>query len=388
MINVLILGANGQVARNTTRVFLRDTDAELTLYLRRARRLSNPGPDRVTIVEGDVLDRPTLGSETDRRPLPEAGRAHRQGPLRRRVGAAPTLTAYAARNSRRATKRNVKLILFGATGMVGAGALREALADPGVDAVLSVGRRPCGVDHPKLRELLLPDLFDLTAAEPQLVGWDAGVWAVGGSSLGLDEAAYAKVTEELTLLWARALLRLNPGFSFCYCSAAGAGGGSMWARVRRRVEGALEATPFRHACCVRPGFIQPGPGIRSHVKVYQAFIVLFKPILPPLVRAFPSLFTTSERLGRAMLRSFRGAPTDSSSSPPTSTASESGRDSSRDSERLPQCPIPGRPGVRSGTGGGGQGSARPGTKPCHAARCERAAEPGAIPALRRAEELS
>ena len=190
--------------------------------------------------------------------------------------------------------------------MVGAGALREALADPGVDAVLSVGRRPCGVTHPKLRELLIPDLFDFAEVESQLGGWDACIWAVGISSVGLDEQAYARVTEELTLLWARALLRLNPDFSFCYCSAMGADGGSMWARVRRRVESALENLPFRHAGCVRPGFIQPGPGIRSTVKVYQVFIVLMTPVFPLLVSALPSLCTTSARLGRAMLRVVQG----------------------------------------------------------------------------------
>ncbi len=200
----------------------------------------------------------------------------------------------------------MKLILFGATGMVGSGALREALADPDVEAVLSIGRRSCGVEHPRLRELLLPDLFELASVEEQLVGWDGCLWALGISSVGLDEAAYARVTEELTLLWARALLRLNPSFSLCYCSAAGAGGNSMWARVRQRVERELETMPFRHVGCVRPGLIRPGPGIRSRVKLYQAFIVLLTPLFPLFVRTMPSLATTSERLGRAMLRVVQG----------------------------------------------------------------------------------
>ena len=190
--------------------------------------------------------------------------------------------------------------------MVGAGALREALNAPGVEAVLSVGRRSCGVRHPKLRELLLPDLFDFAAVEPQVAGYDACLWAVGISSVGLDEAAYSRITEELTLVWARALLRLNPDFSFCYCSGAGAGGGAMWARVRQRVERALQAMPFRHAGVVRPGFIQPGPGIQSRVRAYQAGIVVLKPFFPLFVRAFPFIFTTSERLGRAMLRVVEG----------------------------------------------------------------------------------
>jgi uncharacterized protein YbjT (DUF2867 family) len=200
----------------------------------------------------------------------------------------------------------MKILLFGATGMVGAGVLREALADPGVSSVLSVGRRACGVTHPKLRELLMPDLFDVSSVEGELKGWDGAAWALGVSSLGMDEPAYAKVTEELTLLWARALARINPGFSFSYCSAMGAGGAGMWARVRRRTEEGLKALPFRHAGSVRPGFIRPGPGIRSQVAAYQRAIVLLTPFFPLLIRLFPAFVTTSERLGRAMLRVLQG----------------------------------------------------------------------------------
>lgn len=203
----------------------------------------------------------------------------------------------------------MKIVFFGASGMVGAGALREALNDSEVEAVLSVVRAPTGVVHPKLRELLVADLFDVASVEEQLVGYDACIWAVGISSAGLDEAAYARVTEELTLVWARALLRLNPNMSFCYCSAGGAGGPGMWARVRRRVEGALKQMPFRHVGAVRPGFIRPGPGIRSKTRAYQLGVVLLKPLflfIPLLVRFMPFLFTTSEILGRAMLRVVKG----------------------------------------------------------------------------------
>jgi uncharacterized protein YbjT (DUF2867 family) len=200
----------------------------------------------------------------------------------------------------------MNVILFGASGMVGAGTLREALADPSVERVLSIGRRPCGVQHGKLREIVLADLFDTDALESQLAGWDACLWALGISSIGLDEASYARVTEELTLHWARVLLRLNPRFSFCYCSAAGADGRTMWARVRRRVEGALRAMPFVHAGCVRPGGIQPGPGIRSRVRLYQAVIIMFRPLFPLLVWGAPGLVTTSERLGKAMLQVVQG----------------------------------------------------------------------------------
>lgn len=200
----------------------------------------------------------------------------------------------------------MKLILLGATGMVGSGTLREALADPEIESVLSVGRRSCGVKHPKLRELILPDLFDIRCGESELTGWDACVWALGISSVGLDEAAYARITEELTLLWARTLLRLNPDFSFCYCSAGGADGRAMWARVRQRVERALKALPFRHVGCVRPMLIRPGPGIRSRVAVYQTIMALSGPVFPVIVKLFPRLSTTSERLGRAMLQVVKG----------------------------------------------------------------------------------
>ncbi|MCB9568068.1 MAG: hypothetical protein H6710_12805 [Myxococcales bacterium] len=199
----------------------------------------------------------------------------------------------------------MKLILFGATGMVGAGTLREAIADPEVESVLCVGRSPCGVSHPKVRELVVPDLFDLSGVEDQLVGHDACIWAIGVSSMGLDEAAYARLTVELTLLWARALLRLNPGLSFCYCSGAGAGGSAMWARVRQRVEGELREMPFGHVGVVRPAFIRPAPGTRSRTWQTRVAMIVGWPLflLGPLL---PSAFTTAERLGRAMLRVVKG----------------------------------------------------------------------------------
>lgn len=200
----------------------------------------------------------------------------------------------------------MKLIIFGATGMVGAGALREALNATEVESVLSIGRRSCGVEHPKLRELLLSDLSVFSAIENQLIGYDACIWAVGISAVGLSEADYARVTEDMTLAWARALLRLNPSFSFCYCSAGGAGGRSMWARVRQRVESALRSMPFQHAGAVRPGFIRPGPGIRSQVWAYQAGVIALKPFFPIFVPLLPFLFTTSERLGKAMLHVVEG----------------------------------------------------------------------------------
>jgi hypothetical protein len=200
----------------------------------------------------------------------------------------------------------VKLILFGVTGLVGSSVLREALMDASVEAVLSIGRSTCNVTNPKLKELIMPDLFDITSVAQTIAGYDACIWAIGISSVGLNEAVYAEVTETLTLKWANELLRSNPEFSFCYCSAGGAGGRSMWARVRQRVEGEIKTMGFLHAGVVRPGFIKPGQGLRSKTRAYHIGAVLLNPFFPFFARVLPSLFTTSERLGRAMLRIVEG----------------------------------------------------------------------------------
>lgn len=141
------------------------------------------------------------------------------------------------------------------------------------------------------------------------LGDDACSWAVGIHSAGLFEAAYARVTEELTLVWARALLRLHRDLSFCSCSVGGVAGPGVWARGRRRVECALGPMPFRHVGAVRPDFIRPGPAIPSQTRAYQIRVVLLQPLfrlIPLLGRFMPFVFTTSETRGRAMLRVVRG----------------------------------------------------------------------------------
>ncbi|EML2245814.1 TPA: epimerase [Klebsiella aerogenes] len=206
----------------------------------------------------------------------------------------------------------MKVIITGATGMVGAGVLQTALNAADVERVLVVGRQPTGVTHEKLQELILPDLFEVSGIENMLHGYDACIWAIGISSSGMDEAAYAHITETLTLKWAKMLLRINPGISFCYCSAAGAGGKSMWARVRQRVESELLRLPFRHAGAVRPGIIRPAPGARSRTPRYRIVLRLLTPLFllsPVWLVVVPSLFTTSDILGRAMLSVVRGKAT-------------------------------------------------------------------------------
>jgi uncharacterized protein YbjT (DUF2867 family) len=199
----------------------------------------------------------------------------------------------------------MNVILFGATGMVGQGVLRECLIDPGVNQILSIVRTPSGRQHPKLRELAHTNFFDYSAIEPQLTGYDVCFFSLGVSAAGMDEAKYTHLTYDLTLAAATTLARLNLNMTFLYLSGAGTDsterGRIMWARVKGKTENALLQLPFRAAYMFRPGFIQPLHGIRSKTKLYQALYTALTPLLPLLKSVFPRSITTTEELGRAML---------------------------------------------------------------------------------------
>jgi uncharacterized protein YbjT (DUF2867 family) len=200
----------------------------------------------------------------------------------------------------------MKAILFGATGMVGQGVLRECLLDPDVHQVLSIVRTPTNQQHLRLHELVHTDFFDYSAIESQLTGFDACLFSLGVSSAGMDEAKYTHLTYDLTLAAARTLARLDPNMTFIYISGAGTDsterGRIMWARVKGRTENDLLKLPFRSAYMFRPGFIQPLHGIRSKTRLYQALYTTLGPVLPLLKSAFPKYVTTTEQLGRAMLK--------------------------------------------------------------------------------------
>lgn len=207
----------------------------------------------------------------------------------------------------------MKVLLFGATGMVGQGVLRECLQDPGVAEVVALVRKPSLPQHPKLRELVHADFYDYRALGADLVGFDACFFCLGVSSAGLSEAEYTRLTHDLTLAAAEALARLNPALTFVYVSGAGTDGTeqgrSMWARVKGRTENDLRRLSFKAVHLFRPGMIQPLHGIRSRTGWYQAFYTLLRPGLPLLRRLFPKAILTTEELGRAMLRVARdGAP--------------------------------------------------------------------------------
>lgn len=198
----------------------------------------------------------------------------------------------------------MKVLLFGASGMVGQGVLRECLEDPDVSAVLAVGRSGTGRAHPKLREIRHADLFHLEALAPELAQCDACFFCLGVSSAGMSEPAYTRLTYDLTLSVAQTLAGLRPGMAFTYVSGAGTDSGgrgrSMWARVKGRTENALLALPLR-ATMFRPAIIVPMHGERSKTPGYRLFYVLAAPLLPLLRRLLPRSVTTTEHLGRAML---------------------------------------------------------------------------------------
>jgi uncharacterized protein YbjT (DUF2867 family) len=207
----------------------------------------------------------------------------------------------------------MKVIILGASGMVGGGTLRECLRDPAVERVLSLGRRPVGVGDPKLQELLMPDLFDLTKGEAQLSRYDACFFCLGVSSAGVSEADYRRVTHDLTLSVARTLLRLNPGMTFVYVSGAGTDttehGRSMWARVKGRTENDLLKLGFRAAYMFRPGVIRARNGIRSRSRTYRVLYAILFPIVALMGAVAPNSLTSTDRVGRAMIHVVqRGAP--------------------------------------------------------------------------------
>jgi uncharacterized protein YbjT (DUF2867 family) len=207
----------------------------------------------------------------------------------------------------------MKIILFGASGMVGQGVLRECLRDPQVEQVLTVGRSPLRENHAKLRALVQADLYDLSSVEDQLKGYAACFFCLGVSSFRMSEADYAHVTYDLTFAVAQTLARLNPGLTFTYVSGLGTDstekGRTMWARVKGKTENALLRLPFKAAYLFRPAAIQPLDGIRSKTPLYQLPYTLLGPFIPFLLRWLPNYITTTERVGRAMLHvAKQGAP--------------------------------------------------------------------------------
>ncbi len=207
----------------------------------------------------------------------------------------------------------MKVILFGATGMIGQGVLRECLQDPEVTAVLSIVRNATRRADPKLREITHGDFWNFETIASALAGFDACLFCLGISSNGMKEAEYERVTYGIAMAAARTLSRVNSGMTFIFVSGAGADsserGRLMWARVKGKTENALMRMPFAAVYVFRPGFIQPLHGIRSRTRLYRLLYAALNPAFPWLRSKFPDHILTTEQIGRAMLAvAKKGAP--------------------------------------------------------------------------------
>ncbi len=198
----------------------------------------------------------------------------------------------------------MKVLIFGATGMVGQGVLLECLRDPDVELVMTMGRTATGIRDPKVREIVHRDLLDYSGMEASLQGFDACFFCLGVASSGMSEADYERVTYGFPLAAAEALSRVNPGMTFIYVSGSGTDssekGWSMWARVKGRAENSLLHLPLK-AYMFRPGFIEPLDGIQSKTPMYRKFYKVIKPVLPMLRRVFPSQILSTREIGQGML---------------------------------------------------------------------------------------
>jgi uncharacterized protein YbjT (DUF2867 family) len=198
----------------------------------------------------------------------------------------------------------MKVLLFGATGMVGDGVLHECLGDPRVTSVLAVTRSGLSITHPKLREIRRKDFFDYRDLSRELEEIDACFFCLGVSSVGMSERDYYHQTYELTLSAANALAAAHPNATFCYVTGEGTDsserGKRMWARVKGKTENALLALPL-DAYMFRPGFIRPRPGARSKTRLYRLAYAILNPLYPVLSKLAPKHMTTSENVAHAML---------------------------------------------------------------------------------------
>lgn len=191
----------------------------------------------------------------------------------------------------------MKVIVFGATGMVGQGVLRECLLDPDVSEVVTVVRTATRQAHPKLREIVHADFNDFSTLQ---VDADACFWCLGVSSAGMSEADYTRITHDYTLAAAKVLAR--PTLTFIFVSGTGADRDVMWARVKRKTEQALLAMPFGAVYVFRPGMIRPLHGIKSRTRLYNALYPLIAPLMLLTNLVAPQIVTDTERVGQAMLR--------------------------------------------------------------------------------------
>ena len=199
----------------------------------------------------------------------------------------------------------MKVIITGATGMVGKGVLLECLDNDAVTAVLVVNRRTVDMQHPKLTEIIHKDFFDLSPISEQLAGYDACFFCLGISSFRQSEEVYTKITYDLTVNFAGALLKSNPGMVFIYVSGTGTdsteSGSTMWARVKGKTENDIIKMGFKDAYAFRPAYIKPESNTPSSTPIYQVLLSIFGVLHPVIKLLFPKYTTTTAQIGKAMI---------------------------------------------------------------------------------------
>jgi hypothetical protein len=188
--------------------------------------------------------------------------------------------------------------------MIGKGVLLECLESKSVESVLVINRKTCIMQHPKLKEIIHNDFYNFDSLSDKMSGFNACFFCLGVSSARLSEQEYYKVTYDLTLNFARSLLKASPEITFCYVSGAGTDSSMkskmMWARVKGKTENDLLAMPFKGAYMFRPGFIQPMKGIRSRTGIYNFLYFFFKPFYF-ILKSFRNFVTNTESMGKAMI---------------------------------------------------------------------------------------
>lgn len=203
----------------------------------------------------------------------------------------------------------MKILIYGASGMVGQGVLRECLKAEDVEKVTVIVRSPLAAKHPKLEQVVTDELTAPLTGGTATCNWDACFFCLGVSASGMSEEKYSRVTFDLTLDVASRLVQLNPAMMFIYVSGAGTDstetGRSMWARVKGKTENALLRAGFASALMFRPAMIQPLNGIRSKTASYRIFYYLVVPFFSLLRGIFPDSILTTEDMGKAMLNAVR-----------------------------------------------------------------------------------
>ena len=194
-----------------------------------------------------------------------------------------------------------KIILTGATGMVGEGVLHECLQHPSIEQVLIINRKPSGMTHAKLKEIIHSDFNNINPIADKLAGYDACLFCLGVSAVGMKEDDYTRLTYTLTLHVAKTMLQQNPGMTFCYISGAGTDstekGKMMWARVKGKTENDLLNLPFKQVFLFRPGYMNPTKGMKNTLKYYKYISWMY----PALRLLLPKYVSTLSELGKAMI---------------------------------------------------------------------------------------